>query len=437
MLYLGLAIFLVIVNGFFVAAEFALVKVRDSQLDELVKEGRPFAKTARWLGDRLDSSLSACQLGITMASLALGWVGEPAFANLLEPVFHFVGITSAAALHTTGFIVAFSIITTLHLIVGEQAPKIYAIRRPELMVLWCAVPLRVCYVLFFPVLKALSFTTSKLLQLLGIEGGSEHESPHTEAEIRSLIRHAVDRGELSTSDHRLLHAVFEFDDMICRRVMVPRGETVFLKSTQPLAECWEIVHRTKHTRYPLCDDSLDHILGIIHIKDLIGLPVDAQVDLATLARPLHYVPETMPTSQLLRHFQVTHQLMAIVVDEYGSVVGVVTLENVLEQIIGPVEDEFDTEVPDIAPAGAGQYIVQGSTALALVNTKFGLELDAVDVDTMAGLMLERVGRILAVGDRVEFGDIVAEVVEVDGRRATQIRVTQSSLAPEDKSSAGS
>ena len=168
--YLTLAIVMVLLNGFFVAAEFALVKVRGSQLDELVKQGRPFAKIARWLGDRLDASLSACQLGITMASLGLGWVGEPAFARLLEPVFHALGITSTTALHTTGFVVAFSIITTLHLVIGEQAPKIYAIRRPELMVLWCAVPLKICYVLFYPFLMALSYSTSRLLRIVGIEG---------------------------------------------------------------------------------------------------------------------------------------------------------------------------------------------------------------------------------------------------------------------------
>ena len=422
--FLALAVVMVLLNGFFVAAEFALVKVRGSQLDELVTQGRPFALTARWLGSRLDASLSACQLGITMASLALGWVGEPAFATLLEPVFHAVGITSPAVLHTTGFVCAFAIITVLHLVIGEQAPKIYAIRRPELMILWCALPLKIFYVLFYPFLMALSYTTSKLLRLVGIEGASDHETPHTEAEIRTLVRQAHGQGELTRSENRLIHAVFEFDDMICRRVMVPRSEAIVFDVNQPLSECLEIVRSKKHTRYPLCEHSLEHVLGIIHIKDLIGVTPDTQIDLRTLARPLHHVPETMPTSQLLRHFQRTHQLMAIVVDEYGTVVGVVTLENVLEQIIGPVEDEFDTETPDITPDGPGQYLVQGSTVLALVNQKFGLELDAADVDTLAGIMVESVGRVLQVGDRVDFGGVVAEVVEADGVRAKQIRVTE-------------
>ncbi len=430
--YLVVAVVMVIMNGFFVAAEFALVKVRGSQLDELVKQGRPFAKTARWLGDRMDASLSACQLGITMASLALGWVGEPAFARLLEPVFHAIGVTSTTALHTTGFIVAFTIITTLHLVIGEQAPKIYAIRRPELIVLWCALPLKICYIAFYPFLMALSFVTSKLLHLVGIEGASDHESPHTEAEIRTLIYEAAASGELTKSDHRLLHAVFEFDDIICRRVMVPRSDAIFFEVDEPLSECLKIVQASQHTRYPLCEDSLEHVVGIIHIKDLIGIDANAKIDLRELARAPHHVPETMPISQLLRHFQKTHQLMAIVVDEHGTVVGVVTLENVLEQIIGPVEDEFDAESPDIAPDGEGRFIVQGSTSLDVINAKFGLDLDAVDVDTLAGIMLERVGRVLKVGDRVEFDGTQAEVIEVDGARAKRIRVTPPGAAPNPK-----
>jgi CBS domain containing-hemolysin-like protein len=434
LIWLTIAIALVLLNGFFVAAEFALVKVRGSQLDELVKQGRPFSKTARWLGDRMDASLSACQLGITMASLALGWVGEPAFAKLLEPLFHAIGIESQAVLHTTGFITAFTIITALHLVIGEQAPKIYSIRKPELMVLWCAAPLKFFYVLFFPFLIALSFTTSKLLRLVGIEGSSDHDTPHTEDEIRALVIQSHGHGELTPSESRLIHAVFEFDDMICRRVMVPRSDAVFFDVDQSLAECLEIVQHSQHTRYPLCEDSLEHVIGIIHIKDLVGLDASSQIDLRELARKSHHVPETMPISQLLRHFQKTHQLMAMVVDEHGTIVGVVTLENVLEQIIGPVEDEFDTEPPDIIPDGDGNYIVQGSAPLSVVNTKFGLDLDAVVVDTMAGIMLERVGRVLELGDRAEFDGIVAEVIEVDGARAKRIRVTLPESAPDSKKS---
>ncbi len=420
--YLATAGGMVLLNAFFVAAEFGLVKVREGQLESLVKEGKPFARTARWLGARLDTSLSACQLGITMASLGLGWVGEPAFAKLLEPAFRALGITSTAALHTSSFVLAFTIITTLHLIIGEQAPKIYAIRRPELVALWCAVPLKVFYVLSYPFLMALAVTTSQILRLVGIQATEAIAVPHSEAEIRALVRQAHVHGELTRAEDRLINAIFEFDDMICRRVMVPRRDAVFLDVQQSFAECLEIIHRTKHSRYPLCEGSLEHVVGIVHIKDLVGVDPKLPVDLRKFARPLHQVPETMPMSQLLRHFQRTHQLMALVVDEYATIVGVVTLENVMEQIVGSVEDEFDTEPPAITPDGQRQFIVLGSTPVEMVNEQLGLHLEAEDVDTIAGALVERVGRLLQKGDIIELQGARAEVIEVEGARAKRIRI---------------
>ena len=362
-LNISLALFLVAINGFFVAAEFALVKIRGSTLDELIRQRRPFAKTAKWLADRMDRSLSACQLGITMASLALGWVGEPAFARIVEPVFERLGIHNEALMHTFSFIIAFTLITALHLVVGEQAPKIFAIRRPESMLLWCALPLKAFYTLSYPFLIALSWTTDIVLGWVGLDTHAEHGAPHTEAEIRTLLAEAHVVGNLTRSEHRLLNAVFEFDDMICRRVMIPRMDVVFVDINQPLSETLPLVQRTKHTRYPVCDGSLDNIIGVLHIKDLVGIDCDSDLDLHKLLRPPKTVPETLPISKLLRHFQSTHQLMAFVVDEHGTIVGAVTLENVLEEIVGPVEDEFDTEPPEIVPAGekqicrAGKHVV--------------------------------------------------------------------------------
>lgn len=427
--YLAIAAVMVALNGFFVAAEFALVKVRGSQLDELVAQNRPFAATARWLGDRLDFSLSACQLGITMASLALGWVGEPAFSRLIEPLlepFH----VSEAAIHTFGFLAAFSIITGLHLVIGEQAPKIYALRRPELMVLWCALPLKFFYVLFYPFLIGLSFTTTQLLKMLGVEGATDHDTPHTEAEIRDLVHRAHGHGELTKSEHELIHAVFEFDDMTCRRVMVPRGDVVYFAVGQEFSNYYEIFSETQHTRYPLCQDSLEDVIGIVHIKDLVGIDPDAKVDLKQLARPPHFVPESMPISRLLHHFQRTHQLMAIVIDEHGTVVGVVTLENVLEQIIGAVEDEFDMESPDITAEGNGKFVVQGGTPLSLINKELSLSLDADNVDTISGLLFESVGRVLDVGDKVKLDGVAAEVLDVEGARIKQVRLIVNSGLPD-------
>lgn len=434
-----IAIFLVILNGFFVAAEFALVKVRLSRIEQMVADRRPFAKTAMWLAERLDASLSACQLGITMASLALGWVGEPAFAHLITPVLEKLGVTSEAMIHGIAFIIAFSTITALHLVIGEQAPKIFAIRRPEVMILWCAAPLRFFYVILYPFLAILNITTAFLLRLVGLTGDTGHESPHTEDEIRALLADAHLHGHLTRSEHRLLNAVFEFDDMICRRVMVPRGEVDFFDLNTPFSECLAQAKESKHTRYPLCDGSLDKVLGVIHLKDLLGLSANAtDVDLRKLKRPARKIPETMPISQVLRHFQATHQLMAFVVDEYGTIIGIVTLENVLEKIVGPVEDEFDAEEPNISQPSPGIFVVLGSTLVEEVEIALQLELSDEHMDTIAGVLMSRVQRMLAVGDKIQLTGAVAEILEVQTDHATRIQFTldsvENELQPDEESS---
>ncbi len=419
-----IAIALVLLNGFFVAAEFALVKVRGGQVDELVRAGRPFAHTAKWLVDRMEGALSACQLGITMASLALGWVGEPAFAHLLRPLLQSMGINSETVLHTTAFIIAFTVITSLHLVIGEQAPKIFAIRRADQVLLWCALPMKAFYLLTYPMMVALNVTTAFLLKQVGMEGASEHDAPHTEDEIRALLRQSHVSGHLSRSEHRLLHAVFEFDDMVCRRIMVPRVEVEFFNITDSPKECIDLARRTKHTRYPICNNSLDEVLGVIHVKDLIGLEVGDTFDWQTIMRPPRKVPENMPISKLLRHFQVTHQLLAFVVDEYGTVIGIVTLENVLEQIIGDVDDEFDNSAPNFVSQGADQWLVLGTTPIEEVSRKLNIQVEDADVDTFSGFLVHHAQRLLAAGDRIEFGEYAVDVLEVRDDRAVRLRVTR-------------
>jgi CBS domain containing-hemolysin-like protein len=422
LLYLSAAIILILLNGFFVAAEFALVKVRISRIEKLVREKRLFATTARWLAQRLDESLSACQLGITMASLGLGWVGEPAFARLLEPLLHAIGIQDENVLRVIGFAAAFSVITGLHLVVGEQFPKIFAIRRPEPMLLWCAAPLKFFYVILYPFLVTLNVTTSFLLRLVGISGAADHEGPSTEEEIRALLREAHVHGNVTLSEHSLINNVFEFDDLIVRRVMVPRGEVAFFDISQPLTEIVDQVRRSKHTRYPVCDGSLDQVLGVAHIKDFLGISPDADdFDIRSIMRPPKKVPETMPISRVLRHFQATHQLLALVIDEYGTVMGIVTLENVLERIVGPVEDEFDTEEPNVVPTGPDEYVVSGSTGLEEARREIGIPLEESEADTVSGLLMDQHQKILSQGDTIQLDGATAEVLEVKSDRATKVR----------------
>jgi CBS domain containing-hemolysin-like protein len=371
----------------------------------------------------MDASLSACQLGITMASLGLGWIGEPAVAHLLRPLLQGLGVVSEIWIHGIAFAVAFSGITAAHLVLGEQAPKIYALRRPETMLLWCALPLKSFYFLSYPFMITLNSTTSFLLQKIGIEGGSEHETVHSQDEIKALLRLAHQHGELSRSEHSLINAVFEFDDTVCRRVMQPRSEIIYFDNNLPTSECVSLAKKSKHSRYPLCDGSLDKILGVIHIKDLIGITGAEDNILTSITRPAQFVPETMRISRLLRLFQETHQHLAFVVDEYGTIVGSITLEDVLEQIVGPVEDEFDTESHEIEPAGPGQFNILGGTSLAIINRQLKLQLVSTEAETLSGLLMEKANRIAKIGDRFELEGAEAEVMEMKGSRASRIQLT--------------
>jgi CBS domain containing-hemolysin-like protein len=422
---IGVAVFLLLLNGFFVAAEFALVKVRPSQLEVLVAEGRRFAKTAQWLSDHLDAALGACQLGITIASLGLGWVGEPAVARLIRPLFVAGGVQSEAVIHGVSFAVGFSVITALHLVVGELAPKAMAIRRAEGVALACSVPLRWFYVAFYPILVVLNGAALWLIRLFGIDSAPGREGEHSEEELRALLTRAQVSGELSRAEHELLHAVFEFDDLTCRNIMLPRGDVDYIRVEAPYEEWIAMVRRTKHTRYPLCEGSLDQALGIVHIKDLLVFDPAPAVALKEIMRPPHFVPETMPISRLMRYFQAVRQHFGLVVNELGTVTGIVTLENAIEQIVGRVEDEFDLETPDLVPSGPNTYLVDGRLLLETVERMLKVSLGSEDqtVDTLSGLLVVRLGRILRAGDTVEFDQLTAEVVDVKGGRARQIRLT--------------
>ena len=433
-IYIILAGIFVLLNGFFVAAEFALVKVRASRLEELKEQNKPFANTAIWLFKRQNLSLSVCQLGITMASLALGWIGEPALAHLMRPAFLSIGITSEVVLHTVAFAVAFSIITSLHIVIGEQVPKIYAIRRPGIVFLWCAGPLKIFYVAFYPFMVLLNNASIFLLRKLGIKNPDDHDTPLSEAEIRASVSRAHYTGELSGSEHRLLNAVFKFDDMVVRQILVPRVEVEFLDINQPFQELLKIAMKSHRTRLPLCKGSLDNVLGVIHLKNLVGKHAEEQIELNKFARNPIYVPESMPLTKLLSQFQIIRQHMVFVVDEHGTIIGIVTLEDVLEQLVGEVQDEFDTELPNIVPDGEGQFIVLGGTLIEEINDELDLSLHSEEVDTLSGLLIEQVGQMLNVGKIVELDHgIKAEVLEVKGNRATSVRLTTPKSLNDDSS----
>ncbi len=418
----ALAILLVFVNAFFVAAEFALVKVRPTKIDAFVLQKRAFAKLVRSQLQRLDAALSACQLGITLSSLGLGWIGEPALARLIRPVFDALGVTSPAVIHGVSFAVAFSLITALHLTIGEQVPKMYAVKNPEKVALWCALPLRIFYVCAYPFLMALNVCSNFMLRVFGVMDVNEHESAHSEEEIRGLLAQAHSQGELTRTEHKLLNAVFEFDDRVAREVMIPRKDIVIFEEGQTLDQYLQIIAETKHTRYPFCQRSLDDVLGIVHIKDLVGGYREESFDIHSILRPANKIPAGMEIGALLRHFQTSKQHMALVIDEFGNVIGVITAENVLEEIVGSLQDEFDEEAPRISPSGPNSYHVEGGVSVNKLSKSLRALIESDEAETISGAVTEKLGEVPEVGDKVTLGEVAAEVLEVEDGCAVKLKI---------------
>ncbi|MEQ6119823.1 hemolysin family protein [Reichenbachiella sp. MALMAid0571] len=421
---IGLTVIFIILNGFFVAAEFAIVKISKSKLKVMINEKRPFATTAMWLFKRQNLALSACQLGITMASLALGWIGEPAIAHLITPLIHDLGINSQNVVHGIAFTIAFTIITAFHIIIGEQVPKIYAIRKPAIVFLSFSLLLKGFYVILYPFMYVLNAVTNVFLKWLGIEESDEHDTPLTEEEIRASLSIAHAKGELSKNEHKLLNAVFRFDDEVARQIMMPRNEVEFMDANKSFAENLIYAKNSKHTRFPLCDGSLDKVIGVIHIKDTIGYDHEDQLDLSSLARPAMLVPENILIGRLLQEFRVAKQHFAFVQDEHGTVLGIVTMEDVLEELVGNLQDEFDLEEPDIVEQKDGKFLVDGDIPVEDLNTRFDINLETEDANTLSGLIVEKFGHRLEKGKKMKLGHgVEAEIIATEGIRATKVNLT--------------
>jgi len=421
---LALTGFLILLNGFFVAAEFALVKVNKGKIKTMQKDKNPFATIASWLYKRQNMALSACQMGITMASLALGWIGEPALAHLIKPVLESIGIESIVVLHGVAFGIAFTIITSLHIVVGEQFPKIYAIRKPVAVLGWTSFILKFFYILLYPFMWLLDRITSWLLKLVGIESAGEHETVLTEEEIRASLSIAYNQGNMTKYEHLLLDAAFRFDEQFTRQIMLPRSEVIYFDLNKSYQENLDVAVKTKHTRFPLCKGSLDDIKGVVHIKDLLALlPLEDVSGLSKIARAPIFIPETLPVSTLLQEFRNSKQHFAFVEDEYGTVIGVVTLENVIELLVGNVQDEFDAEKPELVKENEGKYLIEGDLAINYINKYLEINLEAEDADTLSGLLVERAGLHLWKGQKIILNQgITAEIISVKNRRATKVRL---------------
>lgn len=418
---LALALFLVFLNGFFVAAEFALVKVRPTQLDPHVAAGAARGRIARHMVRHLDAYLSATQLGITLASLALGWIGEPAFVWIVKPLISLVPGTGPALVHSAALTLAFVTITILHIVLGELAPKSLAIRKPERTSLVIAYPLWFFYKLTYPAIWLLNHGANAILKLVGIEPVSEAELAQDEEELRLLLS-STPATSLPEHKRELLDNIFELSHRMARQIMVPRGDVVYLSTTEPLAKNLQIARKSGHTRFPLCEGSLDRVVGMIHIKDLFRRPKPLE-SLGEASRQIAFVPETLALDRLLNRMLTEKMHLAAVLDEYGGVSGIVTLENVIEEIVGQIQDEFDAEKPELFPLGGGVYSVSGSMLVEEVEEALDVEFSDRDEDTIGGVVLSELGRRPMRGDRIELAPLLLEVDEVQRNRIKTLRVT--------------
>jgi CBS domain containing-hemolysin-like protein len=436
--YLVIAFLLVFANGFFVAAEFAIVKVRATRMRELASGGSTRARAALVAISHLDAYLSATQLGITLASLALGWIGEPAFSHLLRPLVARLGITSTTVLHSVSATFAFAVITFLHIVLGELAPKSLAIRKSEATALWVARPLHGFFIVFYPALWLLNTSSNAILRLLGVPAVHGAELAHSEEELRMILADSTVRGLIPRTRGRLIENILKLGRRTARQVMLPRSEIRFLLVSAPWETNRRIILEAEYTRYPLCGKGLDEVLGFIHIKDLFNArpPVESSADLLRIKREILFVPEQQPLDRLQRDFQSRRQHIAIVVDEYGGTAGLVTLEDVLEELVGEIQDEFDSETPRIVGEGDLKRI-DGAAPLEEVATSLG-EVAPADAEavTVGGLFLDRLGRIPREGDAVELGAWRLTVEEMRGRRVGRVRAERAVAAAEQESAAG-
>ena len=424
LLRLVAVIFLVLMNGFFVAAEFALVSVRGTRIKELVAQGNPAAKWAEKALEHPDQVIAATQLGITLASLSLGWIGEPALSHLLQPLIEQLPVNlQSGASHSIAVGVSFSIITFLHVVVGELMPKSIALQNPEKTSLWVARPTLWTKWLFKPFIWALNGTGNALLKMIGVDPADGHEMVHSVEELKMIVADSAEEGVVETDERKMLHAIFDFGELLVRRVMIPRTEVSAFEADIHLEEAIDIAIHSLYTKFPVYDDDLDNIIGIVHIKDLLRAAHDPErrdCKVRSLVREAYFVPESVPVKAVLQQFRAKRRHIAVVVDEFGGTAGLVTLEDLMEEIVGEVSDPFDNTQPEIQKRPDGSVMLEGLTSIEEVNKELGLTLQDQNYDTIAGFVFGNLNRIPEVGDVVEHDGIRLHVEEMDGMRIAKL-----------------
>ena len=417
-----LVVFLLVFgNAFFVAAEFSIVKMRSSRLDVLIAEGNRRASYAKTLADRLDVALSVTQLGITIVSLGLGWLGEPVVASLLHPACSWFGVPESAV-ETVSFAIAFFLITSLHIVGGELIPKNVAIRKVESVALTVALPLLVFQRIMYPFVWLLNHVANWAEERMGFSVVTKEEDvAHTEEEIRVLMEESHRQGLIDKTELEFVDNVFDFADLSVREIMIPRTDMVCLDLEDSLEESIEMAMEERLTRYPICDGGKDNIIGFLHIKDFLQtLYKKEEPDLRKLARHALVVPEAMAVSRLLQTMQQERSQLAIVVDEYGGTAGMVTIEDVIEEIVGDIQDEFDTDRPLVEKKGACLYSVDAKMLLEELEDILEVAIDEEEIDSVGGWLSAHVDNPPRIGQKATFGDAEFFVEETEGVRVTRV-----------------
>lgn len=420
-------LFLLFVNGFFVAAEFSLVKVRKTRLEQLCNEGNSNAKKAMKLVDDVNKMLAAAQLGVTIASIALGWVAESTIVQLIEPVIRlFAGSLAHISSHVVAVPISFVLVTYFHVLLGEQLPKCISLRHPETIALLVSRPMDIFITIFKPFVWLLEVSGNKILS--ACHANSEDASlVHSTEELDMLVDASYNEGVLNETEAEMLHNMFKFSDLMAKQVMIPRTDMVCIPNDISYEELNKVALENQYTRYPVYEENIDKILGFIHVKDLFSLAMKHEkFSVQKLIRPLMLVPETMTLDNLIIEFRKLHCQIAVVIDEFGGTSGLITLEDVLEEIIGEVQDEFDEEAEaDIKEIGEDTYIANAMMRIDELVKFFDLKeslFEEDDVDTIAGLVVKLLGRIAQVGDSVSFNGLTFTVKEVDGARITKLQI---------------
>lgn len=428
-LTIKLAIFatLILLSGFFVATEFAIVKVRTTRIEQLVEEGNKKAKTAKKVIDNLDEYLSACQLGITITSLGLGWLGEPTVQILLNPIFEIMGLPETVT-KVVSFIIAFSIVTFLHVVAGELAPKTLAIQRAEWVTLNLSGALYMFYKVMYPFIHILNLSARGLARVFGIKPVTDSDDAHTEEELRMIMADSFKSGEINHSEYEYVNSIFEFSDRTAKEIMVPRTEITSIEKDLTIKEIFDVMGVEQYTRYPITDGDKDHVIGLVNLKHLLTAFIKDSTkgnkQVVDYMQPIIRVFETIPISDLLLKMQQERIHMAILMDEYGGTSGLVTIEDIIEEIVGDIQDEFDEdEIPEVQEISNGHYIIDAKMLIQEVNDLLGTHINDEDIDTIGGWFLTQ--QFDAVeGDSFDFEGYEFKIKELDGHHILYIEVTK-------------